>query len=172
LKLAKSQPNLYRYLIFYGLLAVSILIVGYITCRYLIYQMDKDIEVSTIDCGANREIVITAASSWEVLQPFYYLVRIDGKVVVPRTYFGDNYPPNDPTTIRFTKHISTDGNLVGITYADKPSQYLIIHDFSNNQSYPSDDLSKWNKSLSDHDNRQQHEHIKAELINRLNQSGK
>jgi hypothetical protein len=129
-------------------------------------------EVATIDCGNNREIVITADRSWEIAQPIYYLVRVDGQIVVPTTYIGNNDPDNDPSNLRFRKFTTFGGNLVGIAYEDKPSDYLIVHDFSSNDSFPRGDHIKWDEALDVDENRNRRDRARAELENQLNASRK
>jgi len=129
-----------------------------------------EFEIATFDCGNNREIVITAARSWEVSQPIYYFVRVNGKVVVPTTYIDNNNPDKDPGTIRFAKYTTRDGNLVGVTYADDTSGYLVIHEFSTGASFPRGEHIKWNDELTVNENRDQRDRARATLEKRLNDS--
>ena len=88
--------------------------------------------IAALDCGQNREILITADRAWEVSQPVYYLIRVDGDVAVPPTYFANIHPPYVP---RFVHTAANDGDLVGVSYADEPSDYLFLHDFSTGETY-------------------------------------
>jgi len=105
-------------------------------------------EIATIDCGAGREIVITAGRYMDVNWPIYYLVRVDGEVVVPTSFIDAVDADIDPSLLKFTHVATDDGNLVGVTYADQPSRYLVIHDFSDGTSWPRDDDFEWNSDLS------------------------
>ncbi len=107
------------------------------SCSALLSWAEGEFEIARIDCGSNREIVITAARSWEISQPIYYYVVVNGKTVVPTTYIDNNDPDNDPSTLRFSHYSTNDGNIVGVTYADHPSHYLVVHDFSSGTSYRS-----------------------------------
>jgi hypothetical protein len=131
---------------------------------------DGEDEIAIIDCGSNCEIVITAARSWEISQPIYYLVRVDGEIVVPTTYIDSNYPDDDPSAIRFAKFATSNGNLVGIIYADTPNDYLIVHDFADNASIPRGEHIKWDHALDVTENRNVRDHARAELENKLNSS--
>ncbi len=99
-------------------------------CVALVNWVDGEFEIVRIDCGSGPEIVITAARSWEISQPIYYYVQVDDDVVVPTTYFDSNNPDNDPSTLRFRHFTAENGNLVGVTYSDDTSTYLIIQDFA------------------------------------------
>ena len=119
------------------LLACALLFGGCIcTGTALLYWADGEDVIETIDCGSGREIIITAARSWEISQPIYYLVRVDGRTVVPTYCIAGNRPGNDPRSLHFVTSTNKTGNLVGVAYTDSPSDYLIIHDFNTGNSFP------------------------------------
>jgi len=153
------------------LLAAVTMIAGCLGgCLALINWSEGEFEIATIDCGSGREIVITAARSWEISQPIYYFVRVDGDVVVPTTCFDNNAPDNDPKTLRFTHFTTADGDLVGVTYADDPSNYLIVHDFSEGASWPRGDHIDWSPKLSADDNREARYKSRADMEAKLDAS--
>lgn len=127
-------------------------------------------EIARFDCGSNRVIVITAANTWEVSQPIYYLVIVDGKTVVPTTCIGNHNPDDDPYAIEFLKVASADGNVVGISYADAPSKYLILHDFESQASFPRGEHIRWDDTLDSRENNEVRVRAWVELENRLNSS--
>ena len=159
-----------RYSLVCLLIGVTLVLGCLASCVWFVKWADGDPEIATFDCGSNRQIVITAARSWEVSQPIHYLVRVDGEVVVPTTYIDNNNPDNDPTTIQFRRFTTSDGNIVGITYADNTSDFLVIHDFANNASFPRGDHIEWDDTLGVNENRHVRDRARAELENKLNSS--
>lgn len=129
-------------------------------------------EIATFDCGNDREIVIVAARLWEYSQPIYYLVRVNGKTVVPTTYIGNNDPDTGPSTIRFTKFATSNGNLVGITYTEDSSDYLVVHDFSSNVSFPHDENINWEDAPDAGSISSRSDRARVQLENQLNASRK
>ena len=133
---ADDKSNSFRFSIGCLLSAVTLIAVAFGGCLALIRYADGADTIATLDCGHDREIVITADRAWEISQPICYLIRVDGNVVVPTTYFANNDPPNVP---RFVLVSANDGDLVGVSYAGDPSDYLFIYDFSNRKTYDSGD---------------------------------
>jgi hypothetical protein len=126
---------------------VAVLVGGYVA---LIGLSQGEFEIVVLDCGSGREIVITAARSWELTQPIYYSVRVDGKVVVPSYPIDYIQPSENASDLQFTI-FSTD-DLVGICYAEDTSEYLVVHDFSNNESWPVGSHIQWNDDWSINEN--------------------
>jgi hypothetical protein len=133
---AEETPSSFRFSIgcLLSVATVVALMVG--GCLALIRYVDGVDIIATLDCGRDREIVITADRAWEISQPICYLIRVDGNVVVPPTHFANNDPPNVPGFVLVS---ANDGDLVGVSYAGDPADYLFIHDFSNRKTYDSGD---------------------------------
>jgi hypothetical protein len=122
------------------------------SCIALIKYAQGKYEIATIDCGLGREIVFTSDRSWEIAPPIYYFVRVNDTVVVPITYI-DASPLEDPTRLNFTRFVAKGGDLVGVTYADDPSVYLVVHDFTDNASWPCGDHVPWSLDATGEENR-------------------
>ena len=165
-----SNRHAARYSLGCLLIGVALISGCLASCVWLVKWADGDFEIATFDCGSNRQIVITAARSWEISQPIHYLVRVDGEIVVPNTYIDNNNPDNDPSAIQFKLFTTSDGNIVGITYADNTSDFLFIHDFVNNASFPRGDHIEWDDTLGVNENRRVRDRARAELESKLNSS--
>ncbi len=137
-------------------------------CLAFIRYAEGEDTIATFDCRDGREIVITAARSWEISQPLCYLVRVDENVIVPTTCIGNNDPDVDPRTLGFTLVESSDPDLFAVTYSDNPSSYLMIHDFGNGHSFPRGDHINWNPNLDVNENREVRNNDRDAMESRLN----
>ncbi|MCA9213511.1 MAG: hypothetical protein KDB27_10625 [Planctomycetales bacterium] len=168
--MSEHERKPFRYSIGCFVLGVTLISTCLASCIGFVRWVDGEFEIATIHCGHKREIVITAGRSWEVSQPIYYRVCADGEAVVPTTHIDSITSDSEASAIRFAKFTASDGNLVGITYADDPSQYLIVHDFSTNTSFPRNDYFGLDDSLDADENHGSHHRAQSELEDELNAS--
>jgi hypothetical protein len=101
-----------------------------------IYRNWEEYHVATLDCGDGRLILITAATAWEVAQPLYYRVVVNGETVVPKVYFTN--APNDGSRYQFDVVKAESGNLVGVVESGESGdpELVILHDFVAGGSWP------------------------------------
>jgi len=85
--------------------------------------------VTTFEVGQDKSIVILAATEWELSQPFYYEVRVNGEVVVPKFLICGG---KDDGKFKFNVMSAKGGHLVGVFAEKYPREVLALHDFSEN----------------------------------------
>ena len=77
--------------------------------------------------------MILAATEWELSQPFYYEVRVNGEVVVPKFLICGG---KDDGKFKFNVMSAKGGHLVGVFAEKYPREVLALHDFSENLTWP------------------------------------
>ena len=151
---AEEPSNPFRFSIGCLLTAVTLIALTFGGCLALIRYAEGEDTIATFDCGDRRQIVVTAARSWEVSVPIYYFVKMNGEIVVPTTFIDAIAPDTDLHTLDFQLIASTDNNLFGLTYADDLDSYLAIHDFATGHSFPRGEHIDWNPQLDVDENRE------------------
>ncbi len=167
---AKDSSNSFRFSIGCLFSVVTLVALAFGGCLALIRYAEGEDTIVTFDCGGGREIVVTAARSWEVSVPIYYLVEVDGEIVVPTTFIDAISPDTDLQTLKFKLIASRDNDLFGLTYADDPDSYLVIHDFATGHSFPCGDHINWNPNLNVDENREVWNAARDAMESKLNSS--
>ena len=120
----------------------SCLIIG---CTAALFRyLNGQYLLQRIDCGEGREILITAARSWEVGQPYCYVVRINGKVVVPTSGLG-TVDHDVVQRLQFEKHWLAGHDVVAVSLRSVPDRFVVIHDFRDNSNWPRQHVSPLSK---------------------------
>src|SRR5436190_23057795 len=84
--------------------AILVLVLGYLAYKLFIQQTYV---VTNLDAGSNRTITILADAYYDNGQAFYYEVRENGNVSVPKYFIGGG---EDDGTMRFKLIYSKDRN--------------------------------------------------------------
>jgi hypothetical protein len=115
----------------YLLLAAATILVsalGYLA--YILFVQEQYV-VTTLDAGQDREVVIWADRYVENCQPFYYEVKVSGRITSPMSFISCSWeePP-------FKLLSSKDRNLVGVVDGERPEVLLVLHDFASGETWP------------------------------------
>ena len=113
--------------------AILVLVLGYLAYKLFIQQTYV---VTNLDAGSNRTITILADAYYDNGQAFYYEVKENGNVTVPKYFIGGG---EDDGTMRFKLIYSKDRNLVAVIEADNPNILYALHDFQSNETWPGSD---------------------------------
>ena len=125
-----------------GVVTSACLVIG---CTLGIYHsFNGQYLLQRIDCGEGREVLITAARAWEAGQPYYYVVRVNGKVVVPTTGLGTSNP-EIVQRLQFEKDWLAGHDVVAVFESSVPDQFVIIHDFRDHSNWPRQHVSPLSK---------------------------
>lgn len=95
----------------------------------------KQYRVKKLDCGMNRFIIIDADRFHENIQPIYYRVEVDGKIVVPETFIS-SIEPDSVSSLRPKIVANRSGTIVGVVEERHPAQVWILHNFATGESSP------------------------------------
>lgn len=87
--------------------------------------------VETLDCGAERRIIITGDLIWEKSRPLYYEVVMGTHVSTAKCFF-DALGPDEEA--KFTVVTANNGELIGVVSEDR--DVVIVHDFATGDSWP------------------------------------
>ena len=126
--------------------------------------------VAAFALGHGRQIVFAVDRSWEVSRTLYYEVIVDGRVMVPRTSVM-TVDEKQLLGLQFSIVTVNDGNMVGIVNTDRPEDFLVVHDFSTNSSWPWGGHIEWNSQASSEANLRRRREDRAALERALRRGG-
>jgi hypothetical protein len=113
--------------------SILILVLGYFVYKLFIQETYV---VANLDAGSNRTITILADAYYDNGQAFYYEIKENGKVTVPKYFIGGG---EDDGTMQFKLIYSKDRNLVAVIEEGNPNIVYALHDFHSNETWPGSD---------------------------------
>ncbi|MEZ6193546.1 MAG: hypothetical protein R3C45_19935 [Phycisphaerales bacterium] len=97
-------------------------------------EKPEPVTLAELDAGMGRVIRITIEANTQQTLSLHYHVMVDGQPTVEHAFFG-TLPRTSPPP-GFVLHTAESGNLVGVAQASYPDRIIILHDFTNNDSWP------------------------------------
>jgi hypothetical protein len=95
----------------------------------------KYYDVSELDAGESRSIVISAERYYEDGQPIYYQVDVGKHSVVQRTYLS-SIDPKDVKSLQLKLVSNKDRSLIGVVDEKLPQKIWLLHNFSTGETWP------------------------------------
>lgn len=105
-------------------------VVTFLSCGHL---AEDYFTISNFNLGQDRSVVISAASEWELSQPFFYEVRVGSEIVVSKSRICNGRVSSG---VEFGTLVAEGGNTVGIFMKKYPEEILAVHNFSENFTWP------------------------------------
>lgn len=125
----------------FGLIVLILVVMATIPLARVFFDRDTvapSVLVQDLPAGEGRVIRITVRLVLGSMQGLYYQALSQGQTAVEPAFFG-SVPVGQPLPTFILHHSQQRGDLVGVAQADHPDQILILHDFSQGQSWPAHD---------------------------------
>jgi hypothetical protein len=94
----------------------------------------EPVTITELDAGGGRTIRITVETNSQGTLSLHYHVAQGEEVLIEHAFFG-TLPRTSPPP-GFVMYFADNNNLIGIAQAADPEQIVILHDFTDGQSFP------------------------------------